>query len=399
MSDTLFAALYLRPNFLSALPIGTFGGGGTGIGAAAMQLIHYWIEDRLNPRTITETDAGIASGATTLQVSAADANNIDIGNVLIDQSQALNVAEFIQITGYSVSGGTATLTISRGLNGTTATSHVTGAVYEVVATPQIQGSDFNRDQSRVPGIKSNLIYTIRKDVQITGSLLALSKFGLVPGLPNVLAYQLHNRFIEALIDMERTALKGVGTPAATQTEYPMPWGFLPMLGFGPVAYNSTSVLFNAQSAFLNETLINALVINILLQGGEVPDCLVAHPTVIDRIARIFRDQLRLTQSEDVRGYLVDAIRVSVGTQMLRLVMTGYMPGPAPGQTTPSPLIAAMDLDRALLIPFLDQFCYLLSAPTMKDADLISLLMKLTFELRNTGTDFGYAAQVMFNFGV
>jgi hypothetical protein len=36
---------------------------------------------------------------------------------------------------------------------------------------------------------------------------------------------------------------------------------------------------------------------------------------------------------------------------------------------------------------------------MKDADLISLLMKLTFELRNTGTDFGYAAQVMFNFGV
>ena len=32
MSDTLFAALYLRPNFLSALPFGAFGGGGTGIG-------------------------------------------------------------------------------------------------------------------------------------------------------------------------------------------------------------------------------------------------------------------------------------------------------------------------------------------------------------------------------
>jgi hypothetical protein len=399
MSDTLFAALYLRPNFLSALPFGAFGGGGTGIGATIMQLIHYWPEDRLNPRTITDTTGGINSAVTVMTVSAADGNNVNPGDVIIDQAQALNVAEYIQVQGVSIAGGTATLTISRAFNGSTAATHASAAVFEVVATPQIQGSDFGRDMSRVPIYKSNLIYTLRKDVQIAGSLIALSKFGMVPGMPNILATQLHNRFLEALIDLERTLLKGIGTPSTTQTEYPVLWGLLPMMGYGAVAYNSTSVTFNANASFLVETLLNALVINILLQGGEVPDAFIAHPTVVDRIARIFRDQLRLTQSEDVRGYLVDAIRVSVGTQLVRLIMTGYMPGPAPGATTPSPLLAAVDLDRALLIPFLDQFCYLLTAATMKDADLISLIMKLSFELRNTGTDVGYAHQVMFNFTV
>lgn len=397
MSDTLFAALYLRPNFLSVLPILQFGGGGTGIGNTIMQLIHYFVEDRLNPRTVTDTTGGINSAVTTMTISAADANNLDVGNVIIDQAQAMNVAEFIQIQGISISGSTATLTISRGLNGTTAASHASSAVYEVVATPEIQGSDFGRDMSRVPGIKSNLVYTIRKNVQITGSLLALSKFGLVPGMPNVLATQLHNRFLEALIDLERALLKSIGTPSTTQTEYPMLWGMLPTLGYGGVSYNSTAVTFNGNGSLITETLLNALVINILLQGGEVPDCFIMHPTVIDRVARIFRDQLRLTQSEDVRGYLVDAVRVSVGTQLVRLVMTGYMPGPAPGATTPSPLLAAVDLDRMGIVPFLDQFCYLLSAPTMKDADLISMVMKLSFEMRNTGTDFGYAHQLLYNF--
>jgi hypothetical protein len=89
----------------------------------------------------------------------------------------------------------------------------------------------------------------------------------------------------------------------------------------------------------------------------------------------------------------------VGEQLVRLIMTGYMPGPAPGATTPAPLLMALDLDRIALVPFLDQFCYLLAAGTLKDADLISLIMKWTIDARNTGTDFGYAHQLMFGFTV
>jgi len=399
MSDTLFAALYLRPNLLSAIPIGMYGGGGTGAGAAAMQLLHYWPEDRLNSRTVTDTTGGINAVVTTMTISAADANNLNPNDVIRDQSQAFNASEYIQVQGISISGGTATLTIARGINGTTATTHASAAVYEVVMTPNIQGSDFGRDQSRVPGIKSNLIYTIRKDVQITGSLFALSKHGLVVGMPNVMATQLHNRFLEALIDLNRTLIGGVGTPAGTQTETPTPWGLMAALGFTSPAFNATSVTFNANNATLSELLLNSLFINILLQGAEIPDCLVGSPTVIDRIGRIYRDQFRLNQNEDVRGFLVRAVQPSVGEQVVRLVMDGYMPGPAPGATTPLPVLMALDLDRIATVPFLDQFCYLLTAGTLKDADLVSLIMKMTWDIRNTGTDFGYSHQAMFGFAV
>lgn len=397
MSDTLFAALYLRPNLLSAIPIGMYGGGGTGVGAAAMQLLHYWPEDRLNSRTVTDTTGGINAVVTAMTVSASDANNLNPGDVIRDQSQAFNASEYMQIQGISIAGNTATLTIARGLNGTTPTTHASGAVFEVVMTPTIQGSDFGRDQSRVPGVKNNLIYTIRKDVQITGSLLTLSKHGLVVGMPNVMATQLHNRFLEALIDLERTLIGGIGTPAGTQTEYPTPWGLMAALGFTNPAFNSTSVTFNANNAYLSELLLNSLFINILLQGGEIPDCIVGHPVVMDRIGRIYRDQFRLDQRDDTRGFLVRAVQPSVGEQMVRLVMSGYMPGPAPGATTPAPVLFALDLDRIATVPFLDQFCYLLAAGTLKDADLISLVMKMSWDVRNTGTDFGQAHQAMFGF--
>ncbi len=399
MSDTLFAALYLRPNLLSAIPIGMYGGGGTGVGSSAMQLLHYYTEDRLNSRTVTDTTGGINAAVTVMTISAADANNLNPGDVIRDQAQAFNASEYIQVQGINIVGATATLTIGRGFVGTTATTHASGAVFEVVMIPQIQGSDFGRDQSRVPGIKNNLIYTLRKDVQITGSLLALSKHGLVVGMPNIMATQLHNRFLEALIDLNRTLIGGIGTPAATQTEYPTPWGLLSMLGFTTPAFNATSVTFNANNAFISELLLNSLFINILLQGGEIPDAIIGHPVVMDRIGRVYRDQFRLLQSEDVRGYLVRAIQPSVGEQTVRLIMDGYLPGPAPGSTTPAPVLAALDLDRIALVPFLDQFCYLLAAGTLKDADLISLIMKLTFDMRNTGTDFGYAHQLMFGFTV
>jgi hypothetical protein len=199
-----------------------------------------------------------------------------------------------------------------------------------------------------------------------------------------------------LIDIERTVIESIGSPAGVATEYQTLWGMLPFTGFSTPAYNSTSVLFNAGGAPISDLLLNALVINILLQGGEVPDAIVVHPTMVDRIGRIFRDQFRLAQQEITRGYLVDAFRSSLGVQLIKIIMSGYMPGPAPGATTPTPVITALDLDRLAIIPFLDQFCYLLSANTMKDADVLSLIMKLTIEPRNTGTDFGYSHQTMFN---
>lgn len=397
MSDAMYASLLMLPNLLAALSIGQFGGGGTGVGAAVMQLLHYWVESRLNPRTVTDLSAGLpANGTPTfITLSFSDAALVDVGYVLKDKAQTLLVAEQLFVTGFVVGASNVQVNVNRQFNGTSNASHLTNAVYEIVATPVIQGSDLGRDMSRTPGVKANIVQTWRRDVVITGSMIELAKHGMVPGIPNQLAFQLHERFWEMLVDMERSLINGLGTPVGTQTEYQTMWGLLSWLGYSNPVPNSTSTIFNAAGGQLTDLLYNQIGINIYLQGGEIPDALVAHPYGIDRTSRIFRDQLRLQQTEVVRGFNVDAIRLSLGTKLVKLIMSGYMPDP----TAVEGVIAFLDLDRIAIVPFLNRFLFLISAPSMKDADMISIVSQWTTEFRNTGTDFGFTSQVMRNFTV
>lgn len=404
ISDTVLAALYLQPGFISSIQLSPFlSGGGTGLGNSVMQLIHTWPETRLNPRTVTLIDAaGITSTSTSFTVTAADANNLDLNMFLYDQSQAYTAAELIQVTGIQVTGANATVFINRGVYGTTPVSHATGSVFQINAAPVTQGSNFGRDMSRSPVIKQNLIYTMRRDVQVAASLQELSQFNMIPGFPNFLADSLHDRVLEMLQDLNRTFLFSVGTPSNVQTETPTPWGLLPFLGYGPVNFNTTTALFNANGAALNEQVLNAIFLNLILQGAEIPDALLAHPSTIIAISRIFKDQIRLAQAEDWRGQMVQRIQPAISTQQVSLIMDPFVPGPAPGSNQlgqNAPILAALDLDRIALVPFLRQFFYLLESPTYYDGETVSAIMKCTLELRNTGTDMGQAHQIAYNFVV
>jgi hypothetical protein len=396
MSDYMFASLMMAPNLLAALRTSQFGGGGTGVGNSVMQLLHYWQENRLNPRTVTDTSGGFNTVATTFTVSLADGALLDINYVIADRSQNLLTAEQIQITGLAVGATSVTVTIVRGFNATTAATHAASAVYEIIATPVQEGSDLGRDQSRAPGIKANTIQSWRRDVIVTGSMVELARHGLVPGIPNQPAFQLHERFWEMLQDYERSVIKGIGTPAATQTATSQTmWGVLAWLGYSNPVPNATAVLSNAAGAAISDLLMNGIGINIYLQGGQIPDVILAHPYVVDRISRIFRDQLRLSQTEVVRGFNVDTIRLSLGTKPVKLLMSGYMPDP----TINEGIMAFLDLDKLALVPFFNRFLFLISAPTMKDADLVSLMSQSTLEFRHTGTDFGYTSQILRNFTI
>jgi hypothetical protein len=116
---------------------------------------------------------------------------------------------------------------------------------------------------------------------------------------------------------------------------------------------------------------------------------------MDRISRIFRDQLRLSQTEVVRGFNVDTIRLSLGTKPVKLLMSGYMPDP----TINEGVLAMLDMDKWALVPFYNRFLFLLSAPTTKDADIVSIMSQSTLEGRHTGTDFGYVSQILRNFTI
>jgi hypothetical protein len=395
MGDTLLASLFNRPNVLAAMPIGQFGGGGTGVGAAVQQLLHYWVEDRINPRQISDISGQASGVTTTMTVTAADGAVVDVGYFIQDTSQAQSSAELVMINGITVGSPNYTLNLLRSQLGTTGVSHAAAAVWQIVATPVQQNSGLGRDMSRAPGIKSNLIQTWRRDVNISSAMIALAQYGHVPGIKNQVAYQLSQRFTEMLIDMENSVIKGIGTQNNVNTDYQTLWGILSWFGAAAVNANATSVLFNAQGAAISDLLINNWVINVTLQGAEIPDVLMGSSYFIDRTARIYKDQLRLGQDELVRGYFVDAIRSSMGAKLIKLVMSNWIPYSLTSNTLN--IAIALSLARIGLIPFLNQFCYFLSAPSFNDGDAMSVLAKFTIEPRNTGTDFGYAGQVLTNF--
>lgn len=396
MNDALLVSLQMRPNLLAALQIGPYGGGGTGIGSAAQQTIHYWEEDRLNTRTVTElTGGGMTAVQLTMLIANADAAQITIYNVLADRAQSMLTAEQLQVTGISVGATQTTLTVTRAFLGTTATTHAASAVFEIIGTPIQDGSGLGPDMSRSPAVKGNLIHTIRKDVIITDALAALGRHNMLPGVKNPLAYQLHQRWWEALVDWNRTLIRGIGTPAGTATYSQTLWGIMAWLGYNAVVANATATIRNAAGAPLSRRLISQVGIDLYGQGAEVPDVGLANPGVIDAVARLYEDQLRLSQSELVRGFNVDTIRMSIGAKPVKLIVDGYMPDPS----IVEPVMAFLDLDRIALVPFLDRGCFLRTSETPLDAEIMSLIMAMTLEMRNTGTDFGQTHEVLRNFGV
>src|SRR6266699_1969959 len=132
MSDAQYVSLIMLTNLLSALSIGQYGGGGTGVGNTIQQLLHYWTETRLNPRTVTDTTGGINTVVTVMTVSLADGAVLDIGSILKDRAQSLLTAEQILVTSITVGATNVTLTIQRGFNGTTAASHAANWIAEIV---------------------------------------------------------------------------------------------------------------------------------------------------------------------------------------------------------------------------------------------------------------------------
>jgi hypothetical protein len=395
MSDYLYVALKMETNLLAAVNITAPGGGGTGLGNAVQQPIHAWPEKRLNPRNVTDlTGGGLGAGTDHLVVSLADAGLLYTGYNLRDRAQNILTAEVLRVKSVVPQvGGNAFVYVDRGLYGTTATTHAASAIFDIAGVPVQPGSAMGRDQSRVPGYKQNVFTLRRRDVVITGQVVSLAQHGMIPGTANPVAEQLNDRFQELLQDMNRELIGETGTPGSTQDNYNQQNGILQWLGYAPTPANSSATLLSGGGAPLSDIMFSSVAIQAYLNGGDVPDAACGHPYIMDSVSRFFRDNLRLTQDELIRGVNVDAVRASIGQHPVKLLMDGYLPDP----TVNEAILVFLDLDRWGTVPFLDRFCFLIMAESDLDADTVSVLSESTVEGRNTGADFGQTSFVLRNF--
>ncbi len=381
LTDFLAASLIPENNFLGNLTVGPEWSG---------QSLNY-PEDRLNQNFVTSINSmNSTDSPVTITVAAADGAILEVGYILADTTASgIITGEQLQILTISQGSPNYTMTASRAYGGTTAVTHAGSAVLKVVGTPTYQNSPLGRDLSRARLLKTNERYSVEMNVNIAQEVLQIAKDGYSPGVDDELFYQFNQRVTERMRDVNNALLfgrtsNGVVT-SALQNDYSTNAG---VTAFLDGTFNTTAAPVNYNGQTLTDQVINDLNKNIERQGGRA-DWLMVGVNGVDITARIYNDRIRIEQSDETRGFKVKYIDTTAQNQ-LRILYDQAIP-----DTSPNGVVYLLDSGRMALRPFSNSLFYTIAAATLSDGDALRAMMKFSFEMRNTGTDVGYAHQMAY----
>lgn len=379
ISDVLLASLSNENTTLGLLTVGEE--------FAAPQL--YWTEDALNQYKITgDTATNLATNTTTMAVSQSDASVLDVGYILSpDTTLGGSSTEQIQITAIN---GT-TLTMTRAFAGTAAT-YATNTVWRIVNAPTYPNSDLGKDMSRARLAKTNYINRFEVNVNIDSEQIMRSLQGYVPGVVDELGYQFQQRTLEMKRKIQQALIYSVANGSNNPVnDYQTMYGILAWLN---TTANATASPVTTSESF-TDTVINNMVLNIYSQGA-FSNVILAGPRLVQKLGQLYTDRIRLDQTDRTRGFFTQEFIPSMANPH-RVINEFYLNDG--GSTNAGNALAIVgDLNRARIRPYIGQFYFTITAPSFRDGDAARLLSKLSLEIRNTGTDAGYAWQLHTNLG-
>jgi hypothetical protein len=354
--------------------------GATTVGEEFADMQLYWLEDALNQYKITgDTVASMTSTVTTIAVSQSDASAVDLGYTLeMDNQVGAASQEQMQITAIS---GT-TLTVTRAYAGT-AQTYASNTVFRVVNSPTYPNSDLGKDMTRARVSKTNYINRWEANVNIDSEQILRSHQGYVPGVVDELGYQFQQRRVEMLRRMEQAYLYSTAPASGNPTnDYQQMYGLKAWLD--GTANSTASPITTA--ATLSDSTVNTIVLNIYRQGGY-SNVIAAGPNLIAKLGQLYTDRIRLDQTDRTRGFYAQEFIPTMANPH-RLINDAHI-----NDTTAYALLYVLDMNRVRIRPYLGSFLYTIEAETFRDGDAIRLLSKWSLEVRNTGTDVGYAHQM------
>jgi hypothetical protein len=367
ISETVLVSLTPQNNFMGMFQLGAE--------FAGPQL--WWNEDALNQLKITgDTAASLASTAVTVNVSQSDAAVLKVGYILTQDTFAgFPAQEQFQITAVN---GTA-LTVTRAFAGT-AVSYPQNTVFRIVASPINPNSDLGPDLTRQRLIKTNFIHRMRWDVNIDSEQILRSHAGYVPGIVDELGYQFQQRLAEALRQMNNAVLYSYANAAGNPTnDFQTCHGVIAWLD---TTANSTAAPITTVEPF-SDVPLNTMITNIKKQGG-VSKAVAVGDALGQVLGGLYADTIRREQSDRVRGYWMNIFDPAMANPH-ELVVDSFI-----NDTAGQRIAMVVDPDRIFIRPALGELMYTIEAPSFRDGDAFSLLFKYSVEVRNSGTDAGYA---------
>lgn len=384
ISELLLASLATENNFIGSIQVGE-----EFVGAQLQ-----WNEDSLNPYYLIDaTPGGLTPTSTTMVVSSpAQMASLSVGAILVDETIGdLVFGERVQVTAMS---GTS-LTITRGYGGTTPVAHASGNVWRIVDRPTYENSDLGPDRSRTQITKVNILARYEENVNLSQEAIIQAKYQYRPGVPNELRYQFEQRLRELLRLMNNAAIYGVPSATGPSQSFSTCGGLMYWLnGQG----NTTASPFNANGAVLSDLLINQ-VNRAIINQGAVPDWIFVGTLGADAISKIYNERIRIVQDDTTRGYKVKEFDTTLQNTLRvlwdRMIFDNTPSAPGTPSTSGRGIVFILDSGRIRIRPYAESLFYTIQAPTLSDGDKIRMLSKWSLEVRNTGTDVGFAHQLVY----
>ncbi len=170
-----------------------------GIGLAATNTKHEWLEDELAP--VSSVVSANCSASET-SVSVASNAGFEIGMVLrFEDAAGASMAEQVRVTGVS---GTDTLTVERGYGGTSAVLIPSGATVTPVSKPLNESTDPTPNAGSEPGVAYNFTQIFDRTAKVSATAEAVRLYGI----GSALNYQVNNHMKNITRDLNNQIIYG-----------------------------------------------------------------------------------------------------------------------------------------------------------------------------------------------
>lgn len=251
---------------------------------------HEWSEEKLNP------DSGTVNGAqtdsdTSIEVATGHGARFTAGDIV----QVNGSRELISVTSIS----TDTLTVVRGIRGTTAEAIADAAVLEIINNPALE-NETSPDASPTTTTKGdNYTEIFRDSAQVTRSMRLSGHIGDVS---DELDHQVLRVQQKLLKKIARTSLNGrraSSNPEGSASVKRTMDGIVQSILVG-----SDPSITDAAGAALDEDLLNTLLEDIWTKGGR-PTLLVPSPRQRRKLSVLLEGRQRYQVADSILGAVVE----------------------------------------------------------------------------------------------
>ena len=252
--------------------------------------VYEWLEQKYNTRHLTATASGLHSDSTTTTMSVADGTLVNVGDLLLIDS------ETVHVSGIS----TNTLTIVRNVAGTQATHHTSTLTITIVGNARVEGANANNSPYTLATSTTNVSQILQRSVEVSRTDARLKRYGI----PNIVDREIDMRMDE-LMQLLAMSPYYNGRVAGSN-------GVARIMG-GIETFVTTNVT-DASSAALTQKHIEDAVAAAWGYGGK-PSLIVCNSWAKRKIADFYSGYVRTERSETMGGITIDEILTPLGLRL------------------------------------------------------------------------------------